>query len=91
MSIQPLVTKSLLEDMFESFNRSVLDKFKLRINEQDKKIELLESTVSLKENVIAQLLKEVEQLEEKSDDNEQYSRRSCTVEETFIKFDRKKK
>ena len=75
--IQPIATKSMLEDMFETFKRSILDKLELRINEQDKKIELLESTVSLKENVIDQLLKEVEQLEEKSDDNEQYSRRSC--------------
>ena len=33
--------------------------------------------MSLKENVIDKLLKEVEQVEEKSDDNEQYSRRSC--------------
>ena len=57
--IQPLATKSMLEDMFESFKRSVLDKLELRIN------------------VIDQLLKEVGQLEEKSDDNEQYSRRSC--------------
>ena len=57
ISYQSLATKYMLEDMFESFKRSVLDKLELRINEQDKKIELLESTVSLKENVIDQLIK----------------------------------
>ena len=69
---QPLAMKSMLGGIcLRALSAQFLTIFELRINEQDMKIELLESKVPLKENVIDKLLKEVEQLEEQSDDNEQ--------------------
>ena len=68
--IEPLVTNDNLNYMFEKFKTDVLEKLEKRITVQDKKIEELESRLIIQKNVIDKLVLQ-------SDDNEQYSRRSC--------------
>ena len=68
--IEPLVTNDNLNTMFEKFKTDVLQKLEKRITDQDNKIEELESRLLIQKNVIDKLLLQ-------SDDNEQYSRRSC--------------
>ena len=64
--MEPLVTNEKLEQKFKSFQDGLMKK----IEEQNTRIEELESKLAMKQNVI-------DNLEIKCDDNEQYSRRSC--------------
>ena len=68
-------------DMFKTFSADVISKLEKRldmqeaiITEQNKKIELLESSLSLRQNTVEKL---IEQVELHADNNEQYSRRKC--------------
>ena len=69
--IEPLVTNKYLEDLFNKLKDDLLKKFDGKISEQNAKTEKLESITSVHENTVDQLLV-------KCDDNEQYSRRSCS-------------
>ena len=68
--IELLVTNNSLEELFNKLKDEIMKKFDEKISEQNPKIEKLESIITMHENTIDQLLV-------KSDDNEQYSRRSC--------------
>ena len=61
--------KDILQ-MFEEFKNEVVVKLQEKIFQQDEKIQILESKIELKNNLIEKLLV-------KTDDVEQYSRRSC--------------
>ena len=80
--IQPLVTNEGLCKMFDDFKKYILSKLEEKIAQQDKKIEMLESALELKDKTIENLLI-------KCDDNEQYSRRSCLRVNGLV-FDEKK-
>ena len=71
--IEPLATNKSLEDLFNKLKDDLMKKFYEKISEQNAKIEKCESIISIHENKIDQLLV-------KSDDNEQYSRRSLFME-----------
>ena len=68
--IEPLVTNSCLEELFDKLKDEIMKKCDEKISEQHAKIEKFEWTITIHENAIDQLLV-------KCDDNEQYSRRSC--------------
>ena len=68
--IEPLATKETINTLFEQFENKVLSELQNRIEQQDVKIEKLESMILMKQNTIDNLII-------KCDDNEQYSRRSC--------------
>ena len=72
--VKPLVTNKSLEDVLEKFTKEVISKFEGKIKEHEERITRLESTLSLRQNTIDILLAKVDA---RSDDNEQYSRRSC--------------
>ena len=79
--IVPLATTASLESMFTSFTNTVISKLEKRldeqaaiINQQNTKIEEMESRLALRQNIVEKL---TQQLEYKTDDIEQYSRRSC--------------
>ena len=82
--LKPLATSSNMNDLFESFKADVLQKFgqfenKIvnRIEAQDRKISELESTLVVSHNTINILSTRLDNVENISDNNEQYSRRSC--------------
>ena len=68
--MKPLVTNDKLEQLPKSFQDGLMKKIEDKFNEQNTKIEELESKLAIKQNII-------DNLEIKCDDNEQYSRRSC--------------
>ena len=68
--IEPLVTNSVLEELFNKSKDKIMKKSDEKISERNAKIEKLESIITIHENAIDQLLV-------KCDDNEQYSRRRC--------------
>ena len=68
--MKPLVTNDKLEQLLKSFQDSLMKKIEDKVNEQNTRIEELESKLAIKQNII-------DTLEIKCDDNEQYSRRSC--------------
>ena len=68
--MKPLVTNDKLEQLLKSFQDSLMKKIEDKFNEQNTRIEELESKLAIKQNII-------DTLEIKCDDNEQYSRRSC--------------
>ena len=68
--IEPLSTKDGLKKMFEEFKTEVLEKMEKKLEEQEERIVKLESSLAIRNNIIDKLLVS-------SDDNEQYSRRSC--------------
>ena len=67
--IRPLVTNKSLEELYK-FKEEIISKFEDKLREQNLKIQELESKIHSQENAF----KEFERI---SDDNEQYSRRSC--------------
>ena len=78
--ILPLATTASIEEMFQLFTNKVVSKLEQRLDEQEEKINLqqtkiekLESTLALRQNIIEKL----HRAETKIDDMEQYSRRSC--------------
>ena len=68
--MKPLVTNDKLEQLLKSFQDNLMKKIEDKFNEQNTRIEELESKLAIKQNII-------DTLEIKCDDNEQYSRRSC--------------
>ena len=68
--MKPLVTNDKLEQLLKSFQDGLMKKIEDKFNEQNTRIEELESKLAIKQNII-------DNLEVKCDDNEQYSRRSC--------------
>ena len=72
--IKPLATNDFLKETLNQFKDEIVTKFERKIQEQDERITQLESNLALRQNTINVLL---DNLEQKSDDNEQYSRRSC--------------
>ena len=67
--VSNLPTHESLGKSFESFKKEILTKFEEIVNAQNKKIEELESTIAVQNNVI-------EKLKIDTDMNQQYSRRS---------------
>ena len=68
--MKPLVTNDKLEQLLKSFQDGLMKKIEDKFNEQNTRIEELESKLAIKQNII-------DNLEIKCDDSEQYSRRSC--------------
>ena len=68
--MKPLVTNDKLEQLLKSFQDGLMKKIEDKFNEQNTRIEELESKLAIKQNIF-------DTLEIKCDDNEQYSRRSC--------------
>ena len=68
--MKPLVTNDKLESLLKRFQDGLMKKIDDIFNEQNTRIEELESKLAIKKNII-------DNLEIKCDDNEQYSRRSC--------------
>ena len=68
--IKPLVTNKSLEELLDKFKEGIISKFEDKLREQNLKIQELESKIHSQENAF-------KKLEIISDDNEQYSRRSC--------------
>ena len=68
--VKPLATNLDMIEMLEKFKGEIVEKFELKLREQEKKICELESTLELRQNIIDKLMIAC-------DDNEQYSRRSC--------------
>ena len=68
--MKPLVTNDKLEQLLKSFQDGLMKKIEDKFNEQNTRIEELESKLAIKQNII-------DNLEIKCDDNEQDSRRSC--------------
>ena len=68
--IKPLVTNKSLERRLYKFKEEIISKFEDKLREQNLKIQELESKIHSQENTF-------KKLEIISDDNEQYSRRSC--------------
>ena len=68
--MKPIVTNDKLEQLLKSFQDGLMKKIEDKFNEQNTRIEELESKLAIKQNII-------DNLEIKCDDNEQYSRRSC--------------
>ena len=68
--IKPLLTNKSLEELFYKFKEGIISKFEDKLREQNLKIQELESKIHSQENAF-------KKLEIISDDNEQYSRRSC--------------
>ena len=68
--IKPLVTNKSLEELLYKFKEGIISKFEDKLREQNLKIQELESKIHSQENTF-------KKLEIISDDNEQYSRRSC--------------
>lgn len=68
--IEPLATHKTLHELLDTFKTEMLSKIELHLNDQNKRIEQLESSLALKQNAI-------DKLSIKIDDNEQYSRRCC--------------
>lgn len=78
--IEPLATHNSIQKMIEEFKKVIvpkIEKLEKHSEEQDRRIEILETSCSLRQNVIDNFQERINQLERKSDDNEQYSRRSC--------------
>ena len=69
--MKPLVTNGKLEQLLKSFQDGLMKKIEDKFNEQNTRIEELESKLAIKQNIIDN------HLEIKCDDNEQYSQRSC--------------
>ena len=70
--MKPLVTNETLEQQLKSFQDGLMKKIEDKFKKQNDKIEELESKLAVKQNII-------DHLEIKCDDNEQYSRRSCSL------------
>ena len=68
--IKPLVTNKSLERRLYKFKEEIISKFEDKLREQNLKIQELESKIHSQGNTF-------KKLEIISDDNEQYSRRSC--------------
>ena len=68
--VKPLATNLDMIEMLEKFKGEIVEKFELKLREQEKKICELESTLELRHNIIDKLMIAC-------DDNEQYPRRSC--------------
>ena len=68
--MKPLVTNGKLEQLLKSFQDGLMKKIEDKFNEQNTRIEELESKLAIKQNII-------DTLGIKCDDNEQHSRRSC--------------
>ena len=68
--IKPLVTNKSLEELLDKFKEDIISKFEDKLTEQSLKIQELESKIQSQENAF-------KKLERISDDNEQYSCRSC--------------
>ena len=79
--IKPLSTSSSLEELFKTFTDQIVFKIEKRLDDQEEKIQEqsskiaeLESNLSVRQNTIDKLLTHIKN---KTDENEQYSRRSC--------------
>ena len=68
--IKPLVTNKSLEELLHEFKEEIISKFEDKLREQNLNIQELESKSHSQENAF-------KKLEIISNDNEQYSRRSC--------------
>ena len=68
--MKPLVTNDKLEKLLKSFQDGLMKKIEDKFNEQNTRIEELESKLAIKQNII-------DTLEIKCDGKEQYCRRSC--------------
>ena len=68
--MKPLVTNDKLEQLLKSLQDGLMKKIEDKFNEQNTRIEELESKLAIKQNIVGNL-------EINCDDNEQYSRRSC--------------
>ena len=68
--IKPLVTNKSLEELLDKFKEGIISKFEDKLEEQNLKIQELEFKIHSQENAF-------KKLEIISDDNEQYSCRSC--------------
>ena len=66
--LAPLANQEAINEMFDNFKKAVLSKLEQRIEEQNERIEKLESTLAIQQNV-------GEKLTIQCDNNEQYSRR----------------
>ena len=70
--MKQFVTNETLEQQLKSFQDGLMKKIEDKFKKQNDKIEELESKLAVKQNII-------DHLEIKCDDNEQYSRRSCSL------------
>ena len=68
--IKPLVTNKSLKQLLHKFKEGIVSKFEDKLRGQNLKIQELESKIHSQKNAF-------KKLEIISDDNEQYSRRSC--------------
>ena len=68
--IKPLVTNKSFKELLDKFKEGIISKFEDKLREQNLKIQELESKIHSQENAF-------KKLERISDNNEQYSRRSC--------------
>ena len=68
--IKPLVTNKSLEELLYKFKEGIISKFEDKLREQNLKMQELESKIHSQESAF-------KKLEIISDDNEQYSCRSC--------------
>ena len=68
--MKPIVTNKTLEQQLKSFQDGLMKKIEDKFQEQNDRIEELESKLAMKQNII-------DHLEIKCDDNEQYTQRSC--------------
>ena len=75
--IEPLVTNDSIANLFDKFKEELILNLEKRINDQNRKIEKLESNLAIRENTINVLLNRLDSIEVVADNNEQYSRRSC--------------
>ena len=67
--VEPLVTYERLDEMLTKLNDKIVGNFEKIVNEQNEKIEALESKVAVQNNII-------EKLKIEADNNQQYQRRS---------------
>ena len=67
---KPLATINHINKLFEDFKSEMIEKYEKKIDDQNRKIEILESSLAARQNVVDKLLLNC-------DNNEQYSRRSC--------------
>ena len=68
--MKPLVTNDKFEQLLKSLQDGLMKKIEDKFNEQNTRIEELESKLAIKQNIVGNL-------EINCDDNEHYSRRSC--------------
>ena len=72
--IEPLVTNDSINIILKKFEDNIISKFEERLRVQEERITVLESTLALRQKTVDVL---IEQIDEKCDTLEQYSRRDC--------------